>query len=377
MKDFKIRIIQPGVPEYRRGLFEGLGEIYGNRIELWADDTSGMGYACKLTKIKTDYSHKFYNLSRSLRWQRGLTTKGMRKGDVLVICGDLHHLSTIWLAFCAKLRNINVVWWGHHRSATSTLLKIKIRVMFMRMLSSVCLCYTKQGKEFLVKHGVKEKMICYTGNTVDEGKIDLAIKYWNSDRLKNFLIEKGLENKNILLFCSVLRKKTKLDQLFAALKLMSRQDVIIVVIGSGGEEDFFKSEAERLGVGEKVLWIGGVVEQCVLAPWFLSAKAFVYPGPIGLSLIHSFYYKLPVITHSNVLNHGPEFYVMKDNETGFLYEEDNILDLVSKIERILKDDKCRNIMGKCAREIAEKKFSIKNMVKNFSHAIELSHSLSI
>lgn len=376
MKDFRIRIIQPGVPEYRKGLFERLGELYGDNIELWAADTSGMGPACKLRHIRTDYSHKFYRLWGAIRWQMGLSTKGLQHGDVLVICGDMHHLSIIWLAICAKMKSIGVIWWGHHKSATSTLFKIKIRVTFMKILSSVILCYTKQGKDFLIKQGIKGSRIRYTGNTVDEKNIELAIKKWDADRLSRFISEYGLLNKRLILFCSVLRKKTRLEQLFDALTQLQLDDVILVIIGSGEEEIFFKNEAQRLGVNNKILWLGGIVDQNELAPWFLSAKVFVYPGPIGLSLIHSFYYSLPVITHSNMANHGPEFHVMKDRETGYLFEENNTCDLVEKIRLILADEEKRVEMGLRAKQLAQKMFSINSMSKNFSDAIELAHLMS-
>ena len=332
-----------------------------------------MGPACRLENMTMDYSHDFKHLFGPFYWQRGLSLANMKFGDVVVICGDMHHLSILWLAVCAKIRGIAVVWWGHHKSTTSTWIKIKIRVLFMRLLSTINLCYTKQGKDFLAAYGIPRKFVRYTGNTVDDIEIRDAAQNWGIERLSAFIKSKGLVGKKVILFCSVLRSKTRLDHLFKALSMLKSSDVVVAVIGAGESEDFFRKEMIRLGLSDRILWLGAIVEQSELAPWFLISKVFVYPGPIGLSLIHAFYYGLPVITHDNAKNHGPEFCVMQDGETGFLFKENDICDLAMKVDMILSDEKIRVKMGDAAKNIAIKNFSMEKMARNFADAIELAH----
>ena len=40
--------------------------------------------------------------------------------------------------------------------------------------------------------------------------------------------------------------------------------------------------------------LGSIYDEIELAPWFLTADAFVYPENIGLSILHAFGYGLPV-----------------------------------------------------------------------------------
>lgn len=373
---FKIRIVQPGVPEYRRGLLNRLGRIYGERIEICANDSCDMGPACRLEHMRMDYTHDFRHVIGPFWWQRGISTKGLRRGDVLVICGDVHHLSTMWTALIAKMRGIGVVWWGHHQSTTSTPLKIRLRLCLARMLSSVYLCYTKEGKSFLVQHGLKDGRVFYTGNTIDEDTVESAIKVWGPERLSAFQTEWNLVGKNLLLICSVLREKTKVDQVLSAMTLETLNDdrVMLAVIGDGDAADQFKKCATQLGLNNRVIWVGPLVSQSDLAPWFLSAKAFVYPGPIGLSLIHSYLYALPVVVHNNSRNQGPEFVAMRDGETGYVFAENDINDFSQKISHLLSDETKRVMLGAEAKRIAQRDYSMDRMAKNFSEAIDAAHA---
>ena len=377
--DFKIRIVQPGVPEYRRGLLNRLGKMYGERIEIYANDSSDIGPACRLEHMRMDYTHDFRHVFGPFWWQRGISTKGLERGDVLVICGDVHHLSNMWVALVAKFRGIGVVWWGHHQSTTSTPLKIWLRLCLSRLLSVVYLCYTKEGKTFLQKHGLKEDRVFYTGNTIDEELVEAAIRVWDPVKLQEFQKARGLTDKKLLLICSVLREKTKVDQILTAMTAPSLNDdhVILAVIGDGEASTRFKDCAVRQGLGNRVLWVGSLTDQMELAPWFMSAKAFVYPGPIGLSLIHSYLYALPVIVHDNKQNQGPEFVAMHDGETGFVFHEDDTTDLAQKIARLICNEHERVKMGVAAKKIVRENYSMDNMARNYAEAIERAHALSL
>ena len=65
---------------------------------------------------------------------------------------------------------------------------------------------------------------------------------------------------------------------------------------------------------DSIRWLGALYEQEVMAPWFLSAKVFVYPGYIGLSIMHAMGYGLPVITHDNMDNQSPEVAALRNGK---------------------------------------------------------------
>lgn len=357
----KIRIFQPIVPEYRVALFNGLGERYGEGIEIVAAERIGKDVSCPLSNMRYDYAHPLKRIGPFV-WQSGLSLNGLAKGDVAVVCGDVHQLSSLWIAWCAKLRGIRVVWWGHHKTATSTERGVKIRLFIARRLSDVMLAYTRTGISYLECRGFKKGRVFATGNTIDQVPIKKAIAAW--DGVDRFAGKKGL------LCCSVLREKVKLDLVIRALADERLKDAVMAVIGEGPMKAEYERVAVECGVADRIAWLGATRDQEVMAPWFLSAKAFVYPGSVGLSILHAMSYGLPVVVHGNANHQMPEYEVMEDGKTGVCFAEDDIGDLVCKIVMLLTDEPARMKMSKYCRDVAYNRYSMKQMIDNFATAIE-------
>ena len=372
----KIRIFQPIVPEYRVALFEGVGKRYGTDVEIWASEGTGQDKSYALKAIRYDYGHPFKNFG-PIRWQKGLSLKGLKKGDVIVICGDVHQLSSLWIAALAKLRGIGVVWWGHHVSVGSKELGIRIRLFLTRLLSDVVLCYTKQGIEWFKARGWKTPVFA-TGNTIDMEAVKTAIAAWTPDKLAAFQNEHGLTNQEPIVFCSVLRWKTRLDRLLKAMVSdeLKKRGTKLIVIGDGEGRATWEQQAKDLGLDDRVVWVGALRDQMRIAPWFLSAKAYVYPGPIGLSIIHAFSYGLPVVCHDTAAHHGPEFEAMVNGLTGYVFKENDVNDLALQIVHILSDESRRQRISKTVQSIAYDRYSIKSMVSNFCEALDKAALIS-
>ena len=374
MSAFRIRIFQPIVPEYRVALFDGVGSRYGDRVEVWADEGHGQDKSYPLLQTHFDYSHRRKKLGPFV-WQKGLSLSELERGDVIVVCGDVHQLSSLWIALKAKLSGIAVVWWGHHRTATSKEWGVRIRLSVARRLCDVFLAYTRTGIAYLEKFGFKQGCVFATGNTIDQSPIKEAISEWTLEKLKGFQAEHGIAGKKMLLCCSVLRPKVKLELAIRALSSPKLSGVILAVIGDGSEKVAYQKLAVELGVSERIKWIGSTRDQMVMAPWFLSSVAFVYPGSIGLSILHSFSYGLPVVTHGNADHQMPEFEVMEDGRTGLFFEENNIDDLEEKIASLLADEEGRLSMSRYCRKMASEKYSMGAMVENYCEAIESAHEI--
>lgn len=362
--NFKIRIFQPIVPEYRKAFFDGIANHYGNRIEVWASNSLGGNSSVALDAMRHDYSHSFRKLPMFL-WQNGLSLKGLSRGDVIVVCGDVHQLSSLWAALKARCLGLKVVWWGHHRTASSRALGVKIRLMVARLLANVMLTYTKSGVAYLESLGFEHGRVFATGNTIDQSLIKKAAAEF--DGVDRFAGRKGL------LCCSVLREKVKLDQVIRVLADPRLADAVLAVIGDGVMRKEYERVAEECGVAERVLWVGATRDQGVMAPWFLSAKAFVYPGPIGLSILHSMSYGLPVVVHDNAAHQMPEYEVMEDGRTGVCFKENDLKDLLGKLVGLLEDEPRRLEMARYCQKLAFEKYSMDNMISNFIEAIEACH----
>lgn len=377
-REFRIRIFQPIVPEYRVALFNGLGRKYLGRIDIQAAQTRRRENSYPLSEMPYDYSHGFIHFGPFL-WQKGFSLQGLKRGDVVVVCGDIHELSSIAIALRARLRGLRVIWWGHHVSAQAKELKVKIRLWIAKRLADVMLCYTDAGVDYLERRGFVRGRVFATGNTMDIAAVAEATRYMNDigsdgcgrSRLEVFKCQHGLTGKKILLFCGVMRYKVRVDVLLKALKRLrgKRSDLHCVFIGGGELFDEWRKLGEKLGVSHMVTWVGELRSQAKLAPWFLSADIFVYPGRIGLSLIHAFAYGLPVILNDNALNHGPEYVVFKPGENGLAFKENDDEHLASIIDMALQD---KNLfrLGQAGNATVEKNYSMTRMIERYSESIE-------
>ena len=356
----KIRIFQPIVPEYRVALFEGLAVRFAGKIDLVAAEAIGDDRSYPLRAMPYDYAHPFKRVGPFL-WQSGLSLKGLARGDVVVVCGDVHQLSSLWIALCAKLRRIKVVWWGHHKTATSTGLSTKIRLAMAKVLSDVMLTYTESGRRYLMAHGFKAERVFATGNTVDQEPIKAAIaRYDGHDPYKG---------RPGLLCCSVLRAKVRLDLAIRALADERLSMVVLAVIGEGPMREEYGRVAKETGVEDRLIWVGATHDQEVMAPWFLSAKAFVYPGSVGLSILHAMSYGLPVVVHDNPEHQMPEYEIMVDGKTGLCFKEGDVRSLADKIAGLLANPSRWKEMSATAQTMAFEKYSMAKMIDNFATAL--------
>ena len=63
-----------------------------------------------------------------------------------------------------------------------------------------------------------------------------------------------------------------------------------------------------------------------------DASVCVCPAAVGLTAIHALSYGCPVISNDNVETQMPEFESIVEGETGSLFKENDIEDLVEKIK---------------------------------------------
>jgi len=77
---------------------------------------------------------------------------------------------------------------------------------------------------------------------------------------------------------------------------------------------------------------------------------------------------VPVITHNNYGNQGPEVEAVINGKTGFLFEEDDSSSLSSCVD-YFKRNEARDTMAKDCIEIIETKFNPENQFRVISESI--------
>lgn len=376
-----VQIVQPLIPEYRVPFFQQLIQNHEHQVRVFAsrnlpNDRSIKTADCIDSAFKLDHPCTGF-MNNTLLWQRGILLEDrLTSGDVLVVCGNARFLSNYPLIWQAKRRNIGTVWWGIGSMPGQNRLRYVLRTGIMRWMD-VVLLYTEREKEEFLRMGFPAKRLFAINNAIDQGSVRAATANWSPSRLAAFKQEHGLLGKQVFLFCGRLSSKARVDLAIEALALLRshNKDCLLVIIGDGDQRRNLEALAESLKVTHSIRWLGAIFDQNIMAPWFLSAKVFVYPGYIGLSIMHAMGYALPVITHQNMANQSPEVAALIDGQNGILCEENNGSDLCSKMLRLISDDDLRLAMSKRALFTASEEFTLSEMVRRFWEAAHAASSI--
>jgi len=377
-----VDLFQPIIPSYRVALFEGLERDPELDISVQASSqTVGGDSSVEMDVASYCMNRKLFSFfGGRVIWQTGFEfIKAGAPGDVVVVCGDMHQLSSLWMAAKAKRRGFGVIWWGHHQSMNAKPFLVKLRLAVAKFVSDCFLCYTDQGIRMLARNGFNASTTFATGNTVDTELIRKLTLLWDTEKTQKFKESNGIQNKRILLFCGVLRQKSRMDVFFQALKIVcsKKNDVLLLVIGSGEKLQSCKGQVAELQLTENVRFLGEIRSQVDLAPWFMSSELFAYGGAIGLSIIHAMAYGLPVIVHGNANLHGPEFEAMHPGVNGLTFRHNDANDMAEKIISLLNDKEALKAMKKNALETVRRNYSIESMVARFKECIETASRISL
>lgn len=367
--NYKVRIFQPLVPHYRVGLFKGIGRQLPGRVEVCAPENQGeYNKSIPVDGVLCDFCHPerkvgpFYIMKRA-------TLKGMQRGDVVVIEGNIRKLSFLRIALQAKLRGIGVVWWGLHRMPDQKKLPEAVRVWIMKHLASSILFYNQTGVDWFKACGEDISRVFAVGNAIDQQPIKTELEYWTPNRLSAFSRANGLSSARVLLACTRLSDKVRLHEAIRAMAEPDMpHDVILAVIGDGPLREELMKLAKDTGVEEKIRWLGAMFDQHDMAPWFLSAKLFVYPGPVGLGILHAMAYGLPAVL--NDTHNSTEAEAFENGKCGLMFKEFDVADLARTIQTLLNDERNTNLMGEYAQRRVFKYYTMDNMVRNYCAAIE-------
>lgn len=372
--NIRVQIVQPLIPAYRSALFVQLVTQSAFKIRVCASKTvPGIP-----NLVSVDNNEKHIDLTHSCKgflgnkflWQKNLQLDPkMKQGDVLIVSGNLRFLSNLPLIFQAKRKKIGLIWWGHGLPKQSCKIKNILNRIVMHFID-VRLLYTDKEIKDYIHQGFPPKKLFATNNAIDLEPIKKATLAWSPNKLNEFQVCNNLHGKKILLFCGRRTNSIALELVYEALAQLqnNNEKYIFVIIGSKKSSSFLKTKAKELEVEDYVRWLGPMFKQQDLAPWFLSAHCFVYPGPIGLSLLHAFSFGLPVIVPD--CTHCPEIVALNDGENGLFYKDGNIDDLKKKITTITEDPIYNKKMSAKALQIVQEKYNMGNMVSRYMAAIQ-------
>lgn len=368
-KILKIAIVTNIIASYREGFYDRVFSRKDVLVTVYCQDKiPGMNF--KTIHNKYPDNVKLLKLisikEEKLAWQFIPWSEILNGYDVIFIMGNPRVLSNVLFGSFLNLFQKKTVLWTRAHSFGSNALTENIRLFWSRSFNFLFL-YTDAEVAYLQRKGFTKNHMLGMNNGLDQKNIDAVTLMWTEERLRQWRIVHNLENHTLLLSCTRLEPKNKLQLFIKALPAIVNRvpDVLWCIIGSGTEQANLVSMVNTAGLNDHVRFVGELYNEEELAPWFLSSEMFVHPAAIGLSIIHAFSYGLPVVTHGNSQLHGPEYAAFEQELTGRNFRENDIQHLAETVVGLLEDNEARSNMKMYVLKIAREKYNVDVMVERF------------
>lgn len=371
----RVAIITNVIPSYRLAFYQRLTKLENIEIKIYCQE--------QLKGVNLKLCHQEFTghvelvpalgLPRErVAWQHLPVRKIIKENDLCIFYGNPRVFSNVVWSCLFRLGGHKIAIWGQAHTAGAGGMTEKIRLYWWKLFRNIFV-YSEAEVEYLRDLGFKAPNIVGMNNGLDQKAIERTRSAWTEVLLSEWKIEKRIDGKKLILSCARLEAKNEFFRVIEVLPgvVARNPDVLWCVIGAGKEMDSLQHLARAKGVSDHILWLGELYEENELAPWFLSAQLMVHPSAIGLSLLHSFGYGLPVLTHDRSAFHMPEFSAMQDGETGFLYKEGDNSALQTKIIEALEIDDLSD-MGYRALELVRTRYNVDYMVSQFCSFVNVS-----
>jgi glycosyltransferase involved in cell wall biosynthesis len=275
---------------------------------------------------------------RNLLWQPAVLKLAIsRRFDCLILLGNANFLSTWAAAALARLTGKRVLMWTHGYLRRERRLKSMTRYLFYRLANGLLL-YGNRARKILTELGYPPGEMYVVYNSLDYTRqLELRRGIDEAIRAKVRRELGAAEGGHLILSVGRMNRPKRYAELVTAVSRACVQGarLRLVLVGDGPERADLESLTERLGIHDRVRFLGPCYDEARLAEIISAADLFVVPGDIGLSCIHAFVYGVPVVTHANLDTQHPEIEAIQPGRNGDLFREHDVDDLAAVILRWL------------------------------------------
>jgi glycosyltransferase involved in cell wall biosynthesis len=151
----------------------------------------------------------------------------------------------------------------------------------------------------------------------------------------------------LITVCRLVRRKG-LEQLLQLLQRLEDLDCVLIVVGTGPQKQELEELAARLGVAERIRFLGWVSEDDKFAA-LASADVFVSTSQhegFGLMYLEAMACGLPVVTYDN----GGQTDFLRDGETGGVIPVNDLAAFEGSLRRLLADEALRAGVSRTNRQ---------------------------
>jgi glycosyltransferase involved in cell wall biosynthesis len=346
--------------------------FYGDNKKLGIETIDFSNKDFKQHKNQLHEIKNYWYKNKVLWWQKGVITCCLKANfDIAIFLGEMYCISTWIGAIISRLRKKNVIFWGHGLYGNESDLKLKFRKLFYK-LADKHLLYERRAKQLMIKQGFNPDNLYVVFNSLDyDTQKTLRTKL---SRLSKKNIFSCFRNSDlpVIVFIGRLTPEKKIEILIQAINAINKNNVKInlLIIGDGSE----RINLENLGIaGLNNRWLhftGALYAEEEIGKYLYHSDLCVSPGNVGLTAIHSLSYGTPICSHNNHNNQMPEVEAITEGFNGFLFKENDVSNLTSKIENWFENNYDREKIREQCYQIIDKYYNPHYQVKVFNQLIK-------
>jgi glycosyltransferase involved in cell wall biosynthesis len=229
------------------------------------------------------------------------------KPDAILTFANPRYLSFWTTLVVARLCGISVYAHGHgvyKKFRTGVLYRLMVKLM-LRLVTSY-IAYAPSVRESFAAHGFSDRKVSVADNSM---KVAFTV-----------LPEEKTGKERGILFIGRLRPDCNLSLLLRVVMRLRDEDglpLTVHIVGSGERASQLRKECE---LNPLIHWHGELYDQEEIRKLSLDCFLGCYPGNAGLSVVHMMALSLPVVTHDNLSQHGPEVTFIQDGIHGAFYD---------------------------------------------------------
>ena len=329
----KIAFILNYAPHYRLFIYKGISESLN--ADFYFGDLPGTSIKkCDYNKLH-NFKKEFVTIKfKSFYWHIGSFFLIFKPYKRYILTGDPYILSNWMLLFLAKLLGKETYLWTHGWYGKESGLTGIIKKIYFRLANKLLL-YGDYSKSLLINQGFDEKRLTVIYNSLDYEK---QVEIRKSLKKSNLYKEHFDNDYPVLFYIGRVQQSKKLEQILEAMSLLMQKGVFtnLSIVGGIDSNYNFVDVIKKFDLERYVWLVGPLYNEIEIANYIYNADVCVSPGNVGLTALHALIYDTPVITHNNFKKQMPEFETIIEGVNGMFYEENNVDDLSSKINLLLK-----------------------------------------
>lgn len=373
-----ILILQRIIPHYRKGFFDKFRRLY-------PDTNIFFGQPLKSESLKNseNLDKSFYFEKRNFYFDKdgrifitGFYRDLFRLKPRIIISvfntGNLNIYILFLLRYFLKFR---IILWSFGFDPVNGFnpnkrISDKIR-LYLSQKADAVIYYWEKGKNEVSAFSEKTDHYFVAPNTLDTEKLSVIKKEFDKKGKDEIKKELNVNQQFHFVYTGRLLEDKQIDILIRAYSILEseRSDCRLSIIGRGPEESKLIKLSEELNL-KNIVFPGEILDEEESGKWIYISDAFIMPGRLGLSVVHSFSYGTPVISQSKKgYFHGEGVGYIKNGVNGYLVEDGNINELAEKMKDIISNKELSSLLRQNAQSTVINECSVEAMLNGFQKAV--------